>query len=84
MDWQTIRKLYPSRWLVVEALDAYTEGRQRIISELNVIATFGDDWRPASALYRELHRADHSREYYFLHTDRPELNIGVKYVFQRL
>lgn len=84
MDWEAIRELYPGRWLVAEALNAYTEGKQRIIPQLAVIETFADDWRPAWLLYKELHKADPNREYYFLHTDREELDIGVIDPFGRI
>jgi hypothetical protein len=84
MDWQTIRKQYPHRWLVVEAIDARTEGGKRIIDHLEVIETFADDYKPAWQCYLRLHEADRWREYYFLHTDREELNIGVMDEFGRI
>jgi hypothetical protein len=83
MNWQEIRELYPHRWLVVEAYNAYTEGSKRVINHLEVVGVFGDDWKPAWEHYKRLHAADKSREYYFLHTDREELNIGVLDSFRR-
>ncbi len=84
MDWQEIREQYPHRWVVVEAFDAYTEGRNRVINHLEVVGMFGDDWKPAWEHYKRLHHADKEREYYVLHTDRVELNIGVIDSFGRV
>ena len=77
MNWQEIREQYPHRWLVVEAFGAYTEGAKRVANHLEVVGEFGDDSKSAWAHYLRLHHADKRREYYVLHTDRPELNIGV-------
>jgi hypothetical protein len=86
MDWQTIRKLYPHRWLVVEAINAYTDEKRgkRVIDHLEVIETFADDWKEAWECYKRLHHADKWREYYFLHTNREELDIGVMDEFGRM
>jgi len=82
MTWQEIRKLYPHRWLVVEAIDSYTEGDQRVVNALDIAEVFAEDWRPAWERYVQLHEADPRREYYVLHTDREALNIGVLNVFR--
>jgi hypothetical protein len=84
MDWQAIRTMYPSRWLVVEAIDAYTEGGKRIIPNLEVVGVFEDDWHPAWEFYEKVHHEDRWREYYMLHTDREKLNIGVMDMFRRV
>jgi hypothetical protein len=85
MTWEEIRKQYPHRWLVVEAIDAYTDGPRRVINNLNVMAIFGeDDWKPAWKEYERLHHEDIDREYYPLHTDREELNIGIMDGFGRI
>ena len=83
MNWQEIRQKYPHRWVVVEAFGAYTENGQRVIPHLELIADFADDWKPAWERYEALHDADKWREYYVLHTDREELNIGVLDAFRR-
>jgi hypothetical protein len=84
MDWQAIREQHPQQWLVVEAFDAYSENGQRVIPHLEVIQAFGSDSMAAWSMYKSLHRADTNREYYVLHTDREELNIGVLDVFGRV
>jgi hypothetical protein len=84
MDWQELRRQYPHSWLLVEAFDAYTEGDQRIIPRLELIAEFGVDWETAWDRYKTLHRADKHREYYVLHSDRETLDIGVLDAFWRV
>ncbi|MCQ3929054.1 MAG: hypothetical protein DPW16_01225 [Chloroflexi bacterium] len=83
MNWQEIRRQYPKRWLLLEAIGAYSEGEKRVIPELKIIEVFGDDWHEAWEAYKTLHSANRQRELYFLHTDREELNIGVLDIFGR-
>ncbi len=84
MNWEELRQQYPQRWVVVEAFGAYTEQGKRIVPRLELIADFGDDWKPAWERYEALHDADRRREYYVLHTDREALNIGVLDAFRRV
>ncbi|GIK66076.1 MAG: hypothetical protein BroJett018_38700 [Chloroflexota bacterium] len=82
MDWQTIRAEYPNCWVVIEALDAYTSGTQRIVENLEVIGVFGSDFVPAWEHYKSI--TDGVREFYVVHTARPELNIGIMDSFHRI
>lgn len=84
MDWQQIREHYPHKWLVVEAIGAHTDKGKRVINRLEVVEVFGDDWKDAWACYVRLKEMDGWREYYPLHTDRVELNIGVMDAFGRM
>lgn len=83
MDWQEIRRRHPHRWLVVEALEAHTDGAKRIIDSLEIAYVAEADWAEAWARYKAIHQANPSREYYVLHTDRSELDIGVLDIFRR-
>jgi hypothetical protein len=83
MDWQQIREQHPNKWVVVEALNAFTRGAERVIDELVLVGVF-DHWKSAWQEYTALHHADKWREYYVLHTDRVELNIGVIDSFGRV
>ena len=83
MNWQEIREQFPHRWLVVEALDGRTEGGKRVIKQLDVLDSFGDDWQRAWEYYKHVHQVDRMREYYVLHTDRLELDIAVQDAFGR-
>ena len=42
MQWQEIRKHYPTQWLLVEAIKAHSEANQRIVDQLAVVGTFPD------------------------------------------
>lgn len=84
MNWHELRASHPHSWLVIEAIDAFTENSQRIIPQLTFIASFGDDWQAAWDRYKTLHSADKHREYYVVHTDRETLDIGVIDSFWRV
>ena len=38
MKWQEIRQRYPKAWLLLEAIEAHTEGDKRILESLAVIS----------------------------------------------
>lgn len=84
MTWEQIREQYPHRWVVIEALDAHTDGDRRVIDRLILVADFSDDWKPAWERYKSLHHASPEREFYMLHTDREQLDIGVIDNFGRI
>jgi hypothetical protein len=75
MIWSEIRRAYPSQWLIVEALEAHTTpDKRRELDRLAVIETCFDG-SEAMKRYRELHKQYPFREFYFVHTDREELEI---------
>jgi len=83
MSWDEIRTDYVDRWLLVEALEAHTEGAQRVISNLTVIGEYADYYEGWDE-FKRLHTADKWREYYVLHTAVPRLKIGVLDAFRRV
>ena len=74
MKWQEIRKNYPQRWLLVEAIKAYSEADKRILEEISVVGTFGDS-QTAMRKYQDLHHDEPNRELYVFHTSRETLDI---------
>ncbi|MCP4405217.1 MAG: hypothetical protein GY801_48935 [bacterium] len=75
MIWSEIREAYPRQWLIVEALEAHTTAEnRRMLDRLAVIDTCTDG-SAAMQRYRELHRQYPLREFYFIHTDREEVEI---------
>lgn len=75
MRWSEIRQAYPEQWLIVEALEAHTTpDHQRIPDRLAVLDTCPDG-QEAMNRYRELHRRYPSREFYYVHTRRENLEI---------
>ena len=77
MQWQAVRTQYPLQWLVIEVLEADTEGHQRKILDLAVLAVCGDDFWKAWRHYQTLHKADAFREYLVVSTLPEELVVGM-------
>lgn len=74
MTWQDVRKQYPHRWVLIEALKAHSEADKRILESLSVVDTF-QDVSAAMLEYKQFHRNDPEREYYVIHTDKENLDI---------
>lgn len=75
MLWLEIRKAYPNRWLIVEALEAHTTtSNRRVLNHLAVVESCSDS-KAAMQRYRLLHQQYPQREFYFVHTSRAELDI---------
>ena len=75
MLWEEVKKIYPNQWLIIEAIEAHTEGNKRIVEQITVLANFQDDNNKALLQYLQLHRKHRERELYVVHTSRPELDI---------
>jgi hypothetical protein len=75
MNWAEMRAVYPDQWLIVEALEAQTTAdRQRVLGRIAVVERCADGEK-AFERYRQLHNQYPSREYYYLHTSREQLDI---------
>ena len=74
MIWSTVREAYPDQWLIIEALAAHTQGNQRLLDRIAVIEPCADG-AAAMQSYQQLHREYPSREFYFVHTSRENLDI---------
>jgi hypothetical protein len=74
MKWSEVRQAYPDQWLVIEALEAHTEDRQRFLDRIAVLETCSDG-KSAMDCYRQLHQQHPLREFYYVHTSRAELEI---------
>ncbi len=74
MRWPEVRKAYPEQWLVIEALEAHTEGEQRLLDRIAVVDV-SSDGTGALESYRRLHQQYPQRELYYVHTDREQLDI---------
>ncbi len=74
MTWEEIRRQHRQQWLLVEAIQAHSDGDKRILDDLAVLATFPNSVE-AIQRYVQLHRTAPERELYVLHTDRISLDI---------
>lgn len=74
MRWTDVRSAFPDQWLVIEALEAHSEGSQRIFDRIAVVEICRDG-NTAFQRYRDLHRSLPSREWCPVHTSNEELLI---------
>ena len=74
MRWPDVRNAYRNRWLVIEALEAHSDEKRRILDRIAVIETCTDG-AAAMQCYSQLHRQHPQREFYFVHTSRETLEI---------
>jgi len=75
MKWEDVRQAFPNQWVLIEAVQAYTnEKSERILEEVTPLKLFSNS-PDAMKAYQELHRKDPKRELYVLHTNRKEPNI---------
>jgi hypothetical protein len=75
MIWPEVRQAYSNQWLVIEALEAHTTpDTRRHIDRIAVIdrCSDGDDAMEKS---HRFHQQYPTREFYFVHTSREELDI---------
>ena len=75
MVWQDIRTRYPHQWVLVEAMQAHSVNKKRLLEQLAVVDTF-DDSVSAMQRYAQLHREAPQRELYVFHTSRATLDIS--------
>lgn len=75
MQWVEVRKAYPNQWLIIEALQAHTTSdRRRQLDKITVVEKCSDGGN-AMQSYRRFHQEHPTREFYFVHTKREELDI---------
>lgn len=74
MKWEEARENYPDKWLLFEAIEAYSKDGYRHIDELAIINEF-EDGREALKEYSKKHKKDKKREMYVYHTKNEKLNI---------
>lgn len=74
MEWQEVRENFPSKWVVIEALQSHSESDLRILDNIAVVNTFPDSLE-AMRYYRSLHKQAPDKELYVLSTDRLKLDI---------
>jgi len=40
MNWEDVKKAYPSQWVIIEAVEAHSEENKRIVDQIAVIDSF--------------------------------------------
>lgn len=75
MKWEEVRQAFPEKWMLIEAIEAFTnEENERILVEIVPLQKFPNSPKAMKA-YQELHRKNPTREFYVLHTSRDQPNI---------
>lgn len=74
MKWEAVRQNYPNKWMLIEAIDAYSENGKRIVNELSLLDSY-DDSKNALGVYKELHNKEPQRELYVAHSSKETLDI---------
>lgn len=74
MKWEEARKTYKNKWILFEAIYAYSKDGRRIVEELSVINAY-DEGKEALKEYSEKHKKDKIKEMYVYHTKNEELFI---------
>ena len=67
MKWNEARKIYPNKWILLEAIEAYSEEGKRIVEELSIINVY-DQGKEALKEYADKHKKDKRREMYVYNT----------------
>jgi hypothetical protein len=74
MRWSEVRAAYPEQWLVIEALEAHSEGDRRLLDRIAVVEVCSDG-AAAMQSYRRLRQQYPLREFFFVHTGRESIEI---------
>ena len=74
MKWEEVCQAFPDQWVLIEAIQAYTNDEsERNLEEVAPVKKFSKS-QEAMRAYQELHRENLSRELYVLHTSRKKPN----------
>lgn len=74
MKWNEVRKTYPNKWILFEALEARSVEGKRIVEELSVINVY-DKGNVALREYADKHKKNKNREMYVYNTKNEGLLI---------
>ncbi len=74
MKWGEITELYPSRFVLVEAIKASSSNRIRQLEEMAVIQDY-DNPQEAWSGYKKLLKLHPTRELYVFHTSRNDVEV---------
>ncbi len=74
MKWGIIRKHYPNRIVLIEAIKTYSFQNKRYVEDMTVVSCH-EDTKEAWAHYKK-HRQDFpTREFYIFHTSKEEIVV---------
>ena len=74
MKYNDARKAYKDKWILFEAITAYSENGKRIVTDLAVVNSY-ENGKDALKDYAVHHKADKQKEYYVYNTSNENLEI---------
>lgn len=74
MKWLDVKENYPSKWLLVEAIEATRKNHKRIIEKISVVEAFETN-DEALQMYLSMHRRYPYKELYVVHSSTESLEI---------
>lgn len=75
MKWEDVRQAFPNQWVLIEAIQAYTNDEsERVLEEISLLKKFPTSKEVMDA-YQKIHQEHPRKELYVLHTSRKEPNI---------
>lgn len=74
MQWQEVRRHFLQQWVLIESLQAHSEGVKRILDQVIVINSYRTS-SDAMQAYQQLHQVSPNREMYVLHTSQEQIHI---------
>ncbi|RBW68588.1 hypothetical protein [Bacillus taeanensis] len=74
MKWTEIRNQYPDKFVLVEAVSAYSKENKRIIEEMSLIEEYTSS-KEAWSGYKKIHLEFPERELYIFHTSKEQIEV---------
>lgn len=74
LKWEGVRKKYPNKWVLIEALKTRTQNNIREILDMAVISEYADSTNAWKG-YKTLHLKNPSRELYIFHTSNERIQV---------
>lgn len=74
MKYSEAREVYKNKWILFQAISAYSEDGKRIVTDLAVLKSY-DKGNDALRDYESYHKADKQKEYYVYNTTHETLEI---------
>jgi hypothetical protein len=77
MTWEQIRAHYPDQWVIMEALQAKTDGDRRVFEQLAVLDSCVDNGE-LFPRYKKLRAAFPGKELIFYHSANTTMDVKIK------
>ncbi|WP_010496584.1 hypothetical protein [Paenibacillus elgii] len=79
MNWSEVCSRYPSRFVLVEALEAMSSNHMRTIEEMTVVEVYNIPLQAWEG-YKRHHKENPEREFYVFHTSKRQIKVIEEYL----